>query len=175
MNETTTHDFVGYEYRDIAVRRDMQNLYADGYQNFGWSLENVAALPAGIYSTSMKFKRNRKIRNKAELTRLQRQFDGCVSEIVRMEKSKAAGASIVAYTIGLVGTALLACSTFAFLADMIPLCVVLAIPGFIGWVLPYFSYHATFAKKGEALAPLIDGKYEGIYQLCEKANGLLGA
>ena len=175
MNEAVGKDFIGYEYRDVTVSRDLENMYADGYRNFGWNLEGCSGNTIGLYSITMKFKRDRKIRNKAELTRLQRQFDACISEISGMEKSKVSSASIVAYSIGLGGSAFLAGATFAFLANMIPLCVILAIPGFAGWILPYFCYNNTFAKKNEKVAPLIDVKYDEIYEICEKANGLLGA
>ena len=69
----------------------------------------------------MKFKRDRKVRNKAELTRLQRQFDSCVSEIESLERSKYLRASVFAYIIGVVGTAFMAGSVFAYLADMLVL------------------------------------------------------
>jgi len=175
MSETMNHDFVGYEYKDIIVTRDKENLYADGYQNFGWKLDGAKNPIIGLYSAAMTFKRDRKIRNKAELTRLQRQFDACVSEITNMEKSKTSRASIIAFSIGLLGTAFLAGATFAFLSGMIPLCVVLAIPGFVGWVLPYFCYNNAFSKRCVEIAPLIENKYDEIYEICEKANGLLGA
>jgi len=175
MNESSKNDFVGYEYRDITVTRDKENLYVDGYQNFGWKLEGAKASITGLYSATMTFKRDRKIRNKAELTRLQRQFDACVSEITNMEKSKMSRASIIAFSIGLVGTAFLTGATFAYLANIIPLCIVLAIPGFIGWVLPYFCYNNAYSKKSLKIAPLIENKYDEIYEICEKANGLLGA
>lgn len=29
-------DYIGYEYRNVTVSRDMEPMYADGYQNFGW-------------------------------------------------------------------------------------------------------------------------------------------
>ena len=114
------------------------------------------------------------IRNKAELTRLQRQFDACVNDITSMENSKASSASIVAFSVGIVGTVLLGGATFAYLASMIPLCVVLAIPGFIGWILPYFLHKSTYAKKEAKVTPFIDGKYDEIYEICERASSLLG-
>lgn len=39
-------------------------------------------------SVTLKFKRNRKICNKAELTRLQRNFDACIAEIQSLKTSK---------------------------------------------------------------------------------------
>ena len=173
-NTNADNNFIGYEYRDIAVSRDMESLYADGYQNFGWTLDNASSPFIGLSSVTMKFKRDRKIRNKAELTRLQRQFDACVNEITAMEKSKETSAFIASMTVGLIGTAFLAGATFSYLGGLIVLCVVLAIPGFIGWILPYFLHNSTYAKKAAKITPLVEGKYDEIYEICERANNLLG-
>lgn len=176
MNEAVSgrSNFVGFEYRNITIDRNMETMYADGYQNFGWVLDSTSKPQVGLNSITLKFKRDRKIRNKAELTRLQRQFDACLNEIQGMEKSKAANASIVAFTIGIIGTAFLAGATFSFLGGLIVLCIVLAIPGFIGWILPYFLYNSTYMKKTAQVSPLIDSKYDEIYEVCKRANELLG-
>ena len=167
-------DFVGYEYKEVTILRDMASLYADGYENFGWKQDGVPANSImGPNLVTMKFKRDRKILNKAELTRLQRRFDACVSEIRKMEQSKTAKASIVAFTVGIIGTAFMAASIFVYLGGMILLCVVAAIPAFAGWILPYFLYQAAYAKKTAVVEPLIESKYDEIYEVCEKANGLL--
>lgn len=52
---------------------------------------------------------------------------------------------------GMVGTAFMAGATFAVTArePMIWLCIVLAVPGFIGWVLPYFLYKKLQKRRGE--------------------------
>jgi len=175
MDETTKNSdsFIGYEYRDITVKREIEPMYTDGYTNFGWILEGTSVPIQSIGSVSLKFKRDRKIRNKAELTRLQRQFDACVTEIQRLEFSKVVGASAVAYIIGIIGTAFMAGSVFAYLAGMLPLCVILAIPAFVGWIIPYFCYVSIRQKKTGQVTPLIDQKYDEIYEVCEKANGLL--
>lgn len=175
MNEVTKNEngFIGYEYKDVTVNRAMESVVADGYQNFGWVLEGTDTPIGGVNSVILKFKRDRKIRNKSEITRLQRQFDACVDEIGTLERSKVIGASAVAYAIGVFGTAFMAGSVFAFLAEMLPLCIVLAIPAFVGWVIPYFCYVRINKKKTEQITPFIDGKYDEIYSVCEKANGLL--
>lgn len=176
MNENTItgDNFVGYEYKSITVDCDMESMYADGYQNFGWMLKNTSNSQAGINTIAMKFKRDRKIRNKAELTRLQCQFDACCSEITRMKKSKNSHALTIALIVGLIGTAFLAGATFAYLGGLIVLCIILALPGFIGWVLPYFLYHSTYAKQAAKVDPLIEKKQDEIYEVCERANALLG-
>ena len=177
MSEVTRKEgnYVGYEYKDVTVNRDMESVYADSYTNFGWELEGTSTPLGSVNSVTMKFKRDRKLRNKAELTRLQRQFDSCASEIVALERSKTVGASTVAYIIGVIGTAFMAGSVFAVTATNanIPLCIILAIPGFIGWILPYLCFRRISKNKTEKVIPLIDGKYDEIYEVCEKANLLL--
>jgi len=170
-----SRDFVGYEYKDITVQRSMESVYADGYQNFGWKLEEKSGVVTGINSSCLKFKRDRKILNKAELTRLQRQFDACVGEIVALEKSKTANATIAALIIGLIGCAFLAGSVFAVTAEPpnILLCIIFGLPGIVGWIFPYFVYKAMSLKRIQKVEPLIDLKYDEIYEVCEKASGLL--
>jgi len=177
MHEMNNNEnsFIGYEYKEITVEREMESVVADGYQNFGWIPEQAYAPVMGLTGSTMKFKRDRKIRNKMELTRLQRQFDACVNEIVGMERSKAASASVTSFTVGIIGTAFMAGSVFAIVATppLVPLGIVLAIPAFIGWALPYFLYKMAYAKKAAKVTPLLDSKYDEIYAICERANGLL--
>ena len=48
MKDTpNTASFIGYEYKSLTVNRRMESVYADGYQNFGWKLEDVSAPPDG--------------------------------------------------------------------------------------------------------------------------------
>lgn len=165
--------FVGYEYQEVAVKSGMSSVYADGYENFGWKLENSDFALGKPDYVVMRFKRDRKIRNKPELTRLQRQFDSISSDIVSLESSKRVKASIAAYIVGIVGTAFMTGSVFSITSGMLIPCIILAIPAFIGWLLPYFLYRSIEKKKTVAVTPLIDSKYDELYTVCEKANGLL--
>ena len=113
--------------------------------------------------------------NKAELTRLQRNFEACVREITELEKRKTSAATSAAIAVGVAGTVFMAGSTFAVTAQQphILLCVILAIPGFLGWILPYFLYKRMTKAKTEEISPLIEEKYDEIYEICEKGNRLL--
>ena len=170
MNENS---FIGYEYQDVIAKRGFASVYQDGYENFGWALEGTANSTTKVDSIIMKFKRDRKIRNKAELTRLQRQFNACIVDIQSLEFSKGMKASAVAYAVGVVGTAFMAGSVFAITANLVIPCTILAIPGLIGWIAPYWIYRTISRKKTEEINPLIDQKYDEIYSVCEKASSLL--
>lgn len=169
---TENNGFVGYEYSVVTAKNDLESMIVDGYTNFGWKLENrEAAIYGG--SAQLKFKRNRRIRNKAELSRLQREFDTHIHEIENLEASKNTGAQIAAFTIGFIGTALLAGATFAYLSGLIPLMILLAIPGFIGWALPYFVFTGVRRKMTEKITVVLENQYDATYEICEKANELL--
>jgi len=173
MSENKKNSFVAYEHKEIAVKRELEAIYTDGYPSFGWMPDGRGASTNGLTSVNLKFKRDRKITNREELTKFQREFENCVKEIERMENTKVIVPSIVAYVIGIIGTVCMAGATFAYLAGMITLCIVLSIPGFIGWIIPYFCYLRIKRSKTEQITPLIDQKYDTIYEVCEKATGLL--
>lgn len=177
----TQKNYVGYEYKEITAQDNMVSLLLDGYENFGWELyeslpESGMGGKAGNNSrTIIRMKRDRKIVNKAELTRLQRNFEACVTEIQALEKRKTSMAMVYALVLGIIGTAFMAGSTFAVTAQppYIVLCMILAVPGFLGWILPYFLYKRVQRKETEKVAPLIEAKYDEIYEICEKGNKLL--
>lgn len=183
MNEekNDSYSFVGYEYKQILTDTSKVSFLIDGYKNFGWVVDeniNPGEVPhvsnpyAGVV---LRLKRNRKIINKMELTRLQRNFEFCLKEINHLEKSKASKATICALTVGIIGTAFMAGSVFAVTAEppRLVLCVILAVPAFAGWILPYFLYKNLVNKRTEKVDSLIEEKQDEIFEICEKGNRLL--
>lgn len=180
--------YTGYEYREISVPREYVSLCLDSYPCFGWEPDpnqeqwpargrGIArpGVPGGTEKTALYFRRVRSISNKAELTRLQRNFDSCIAELKALEQSKTTQATIAALVVGILGTAFLAGSTFAAVATppIVWLTVLLAIPGFLGWIFPYFLYRALVRKNTARLEPLMEQKYEEINSICEKGSRLL--
>ena len=164
--------FIAYEYKEVSADPGQISFLIDGYENFGWEVdENAIQYTPEKYpaeggphrkKTVLRLKGNRKIINKMELTRLQRNFEACVAEIENLEKEKTS-------------PAFMAGSTFAVTADppMILLCIILAVPGFLGWIFPYFLYKWGVRRQTERITPLIEEKYDEIYEICEKGNKLL--
>ncbi|MDR1399380.1 MAG: hypothetical protein LBJ41_05615 [Treponema sp.] len=168
--------FVAYEYKTVTTTRGLESIYLDGFQNFGWEPDGsvpFGTAAVGTAAVMLKFRRNRNIKNKAELMRLERQFEDGIQEIGILEKSRTSAANITAITIGIIGTAFMAGAVFAYLAGMVLLMVILAIPGFLGWLFPYFCYTRIKAQRTQNTAPLIDKQYDTVYDLCEKAHALL--
>lgn len=185
LNQTTGKEisFTGYEYKEVVVSPKMERMFSDGYSNFGWKqdysafsamrLDNLVSTFQNFGSVIMTFKRDRKIHNKMEVTRLQRQFESCVSEIEKLERSIVITSSAAAYGIGILGIALLASAVLSYLSGMLVLSILLSIPALIGCIIPYPCYIAIIKKKAIHVEPLIDQKYDEIYEVCEKASALL--
>lgn len=181
FQEKEKRNYVGYEYKEIAADSSMVSLLLDGYENFGWEVNgslsesSMGGKRAAAARTVIRLKRDRKILNKAELTRLQRNFEACVAEIQMLEGRKTSAAAAYAIILGVVGTAFMAGSTFAATAQppQYILCILLAIPGVLGWIFPYFLYKKIVGKQTEKITPLIEAKYDEIYEICEKGNKLL--
>lgn len=167
-------NFVGYEYKEMVTDSSRLSFLLDGYESFGW--EEDGSLTESVQQRAvLRMKRNRKIVNKVELTRLERNFEACVDEIEKLEKAKTSAAAMYAIMLGIIGTAFMAGSTFAVTAQPphYILCILLAVPGFLGWIFPYFLYKKIAGKQKEKILPLIEAKYDEIYEICEKGNKLL--
>lgn len=165
--------FIGYEYQDVTTKNSMVSVYADGYGNFGWQVEETAAAGGrALDSVTLKFKRDRETPNKMELARLQKKFDACISDILSLESSKYMLASAAAYLVGIIGTAFMAASVFFITGGMVLQCALLAVPALVGWLLPYFLYEGIVKKKTEHAAPFIRERYDEIYGICKKGRRL---
>lgn len=165
--------FIGYEYKEIDASGERAAFYLDCYESFGWVLDERTQESAA--KGKLILKRERKIINKMELTRLQRHFEACMDEIRALERSKTTNATIWAIAVGLIGTVFMAGSTFAVVhvPPLWVLSIVLAVPGFIGWALPYFLYKKLAAKWAKVVTELVERKYDEIYEICEQGNKLL--
>ena len=162
--------FMMNEYINVNVKQNLVQLCSNCYKELGWQVINTSS---AVDSVIIKMQRDRKIKNRAALCDLQRKCEGAFSAIEKLERSKTLKAMTISLGIGIVGTAFMAGSVFAYLASMIPLCILLAIPAFIGWALPYFFYNKIFIETSTKVNVMIDHNYDVIYDACEKARHLL--
>lgn len=167
--------FVGYEYKEISADGERAAFCLDCYESFGWVLDERTSENGSVEKGKYLLKRERKIINKMELTRLQRHFEACMDEITALERSKTSNATIWAIVVGLIGTAFMAGATFAavHVPPLYVLSTILAVPGVIGWVLPNFIYKKLAAKRIRVVSELVEQKYDEIYEICEQGNKLL--
>ena len=173
MDRVSSNDFATYDYMEICAEESKLSFLVDCCKCFGWRLDENPGSEQS-YRGRTRMKRDRKIINKAELTRLQRNFESCAEEIDKMEKAMVSRAQMAAIALGVIGTVFIALSVFAVTADPphIVLTVLYAIPGFAGWISPYFVFRKVAVSQREKLLPLIEQKREEIDVLCEKGNRL---
>ena len=166
----TSNKFMMNEYIEVTVKQNLVKLCCDCYKELGWHVINTSSV---VDSITLKMQRDRKIKNRAALCDLQRKCEEAFTSIEKLEKAKTGKAMAMSLGIGIVGTAFMAGSTFAYLASMIPLCIILAIPAFVGWALPYFLYKKIYNETSTKVNVMIDHNYDVIYNSCEKASHLL--
>lgn len=164
-------NYVAYDYHEIKAPENQISFYLDCYESFGWEIDDRTQYRHG----ALMLRRDRKLANKTELTRLQRHFEACMEEITALEASKTRKATMYSLSVGILGTVFMAGSVFAATAAQ-PiwwLCAVLALPAFAGWGIGPVLYKKLSARRNVEVSTLIDNKYEEIYQICEKGHGLL--
>lgn len=178
--------YTGYEYREITVPEAYASLCLDSYPCFGWEPDPNKPAPAAVSRftagkqrrqrwTTLAFRRERTLANRVELTRLQRHFDSCVGELTSLERAKHSRPAAAALGVALAGTVFMAGSTFAVVADppIVWLCILLAVPGFAGWIAPSFLYRALCRRETARIEPLMEQKWDELHTVCEKGSRLL--
>lgn len=174
-SKTLPKDYKSYDYKQLTVKETELSFCIDCYENFGWVLDENKPPHTERGQSRIFFKRDRKFVNKAELTRLERNFDACLAELNEMERSKTSVPTVWALSCALAGTVLLAGSVFAVTAEppIVWLCALLGVPGVLGWILPYFIYRQGAARQVKKVTPFIEAKYDEIEAICAKGYSLL--
>ena len=103
-------EFESFDYTKVTVAENQMSQYMDGYEHFGWKVDFNVPIEKGMGKVTIHLKRSRTVLNKMELTRLQRHFEACMSEIVALENSTESFAMIAALTSGVSGCAFITCA-----------------------------------------------------------------
>ena len=168
-----------YDYLSYDVKKEMENVYIDIFKNLGWEFigSEIGILNTGInINTKLNFKRDRKIAHKTELNSIKTEIEQCFFNIEKLTKNKYILPSIYAYSIGILGTILVALSVFAvtgYLNLNMIFSTLLGIIGIALWIPPYFLYKNVLKEQDLKARPLIDNEYDKIDELCNKANKLI--
>ncbi|MGN0820020.1 MAG: hypothetical protein ACI4M6_06530 [Christensenellaceae bacterium] len=169
-------DFVSYEYTTKAVKAKDQTRAMDMYESFGW--EVTATTPTSIDGVTLSLKRDRKLKHKQELNKLERQAEELFEIINRQNGAKTLGATIFAFTFGAIAALIFGgglCLTM-LITNNIPALIggiLLGVVGIILCVVNYPIYKKLSAKKTKQLLPVIDDNEEKLANLLEKGNELL--
>lgn len=166
------NNFIAYEYLEQRIPKTMQNAYLDGYTNFGWTVTDRTP-DIGKNTVTLKLKRDRNLPEKAALNRLQKQFEQEMAAAAAMESSKTSVPTMVALGVGLLGTVFMGGSVFAYIGGLLLISIILAVPGFIGWALGYFSFNWAQTRRTQKLAPVLEQTYDTAADYCKQAFQLM--
>lgn len=188
MKNSVTKDFIAYDYLKLEVLTDLEQLYVDCYQSFGWELTKVLEktkdqdyyINGGILIenplVTLKFKRNRKIKNKAELLKLQKNMEDSFKKIDKLKKEPELVSTMYSLILGIIGMLFIIFSILS-LTSKSPfyiLGVINGIVGAIGFISAFFMYNKKRKQIQEKNEILIEEEYNNIYEHCEKAYNLIG-
>ncbi|MBM6717507.1 hypothetical protein H6B15_12665 [Gemmiger formicilis] len=172
---TDRNPYIGYEYRELTLPDAQASFVLDGYESFGWVPDPNRPARTRGRTVTLYLKRDRRIINRMELTRLQRHFEACLAETRHLGKLPGQGAALGAALLGILATAFVAGSVFAVThtPPLYLLMVLLAVPGFAGWALTPFVYRRLLHARTEKTRPLLEAQYDQMDLLCRKGHDLL--
>lgn len=168
---------ISYDYKTVRVKRDMEVMLTDAYQNLGWEVTNTSMAEGSLTSVNVSFKRDRKIENKAELLKLQSKIDNSLSIIEKLQSKKKNAGVPEGITVGTIGVLAfgggmsmpLTLSGIGFLIGGIALGVVGIGIGLLGWL----THNKIQKKKLAKIEPVMENELDKLSDLCEQANKLL--
>ena len=171
-------NFVMYEYATKSVSVKDQTRAIDMYEALGWEVTSVT--PSTVNGVTISLKRDRKVKHKQELRKLERQAEELLSSIEGLERAKTLSASIFSYTFGIVSSLIFGGGLcLAMLAGgSVPAFAVGILLGLAGIALcavNYPIYKKLTAKKTKQIMPVIDDNEEKLANLLEKIKEHLSA
>ena len=188
MKNSVIKDFVVYDYLSIDVNVEQEQLYVDCYQNFGWEFVSSSGNNQNqdyyvnnpninqINLVHIKFKRDRKIKNKAELLILQKKMESTLKKIDKLIKEPEMISTMYSIIIGIVGLAFFSFGVLSYIASnpIYVLAVLNGIIGIAGFAVAFFINGKVKKQKQEQNELLIEKEYNLIFEYCEKAIKLIG-
>lgn len=164
-----------YEYARTTVSNDLVTVTCDCYENLGWELTGSKMSSAGG-TTALSFRRSRKIKNKAQLVKIQRTMDDLIDSIAGLEGEKTRKATMRAVSLGIVAALVLGvgmCCTMVW--SLMALGIIVGVVGIVGCVAAWLLYRSTVVSETARVTPRIEAAYDSLATACEEAQTVLAA
>lgn len=167
---------ITYDYKTVNVKREMEFMLTDAYEALGWELVCSAMSDSSLLYVSLSFKRNRKIKNKIELHKLQSKIDSTLQKIGVLQTKKSMAGMTPALSIGIGGALVfggglsmaLLLSGIGGLVGGIILCVA----GAAVATTAYPFYKKLSKKQLEKIEPMLETELDNLSDYCEQAANL---
>lgn len=173
-NENNTNETAKiFDYKTIKVKREMETLLCDAYENLGWELSSTTPCETSIFMVNLTFKRPRAVAKKIELIKLQEKLDNTLSTIEQLKAKQKNAGKAEAITVGTIGaltfggglSLTLTLTGTGYLIGGIALGLVGIGIGFLG----YLTYKKLSKSKSQKIQPLLDTELDKLADICEQA------
>ncbi len=166
--------YSSYEYARTTVKADLAQVSVDCYESLGYELTGQRS--AGVSGqVTLSFRRSRKIKGKAQLSKIQREMDDSIAHIAKLEAAKTSKAISQSIGLGIVSALVLGlgmCCTMVW-AQFMVLGIIVGIVGIVGCILTFLKYRNTVTKESARVEPQIEQTYDRLATKCEEAQALL--
>ena len=169
-------EVITYDYKTIRVRRDMETMTTDAYENLGWEFVGSNISGGAVFHINISFKRDRKIAKKPELLKAQEKVDKVLTNIEYLKNKKKTAGLTSGITTGVIGTLALGggmamvlegVGTTAMLAGGIALGVVGIGICALAWLIGKKVKSRQIAK----IDPMLEDEYNKLADICEEIKG----
>lgn len=171
-------DFIAYEYTSKTVKAEEQARIADLYEAFGWEIVSVS--PTALNGVTLSLRRDRKLKHRQELLRLERQAENTLKTIEGLNRSKTLASGIFAYVFGIIAALVLGggmCLVMLHQGQIAAMAggIVLGLAGIVLCAVNYPIYKKLTEKRSARVLPAVDENEEKLAGLLEQGNDLLHA
>lgn len=167
---------ISYDYKTIKVKRSIETLVCDTYENLGWEMTNTSSVEGSIFYVNLSFKRDRKIANKTELLKLQEKADSVIASIEALQNKQKNSGFAEAVTTGTVGAltfggGMSMCLTLSGVGFMIG-GITLGVVGAGICALAYPLFKKLNKKKSSNIQPILESEFDKLADICEQSANL---
>jgi len=168
-------EVITYDYKTVRVRRDMETMTTDAYENLGWEFVGSNVSGGAIFHINISFKRDRKIANKQELLKAQDKVDKVLLNVEYLKNKKKTAGLSSGITTGIIGTLALGggmamviegTGTTAILIGGIALGVVGLGICALAWLIGKKVKNRKIAK----IDPMLEDEYNKLADYCEEVK-----
>ena len=174
--EKIMENTISYDYKTIKVKRSIETLVCDTYENLGWEMTNTSSVEGSIFYVNLSFKRDRKIANKTELLKLQEKADSVIASIEALQNKQKNSGLAEAVTTGTIGAltfggGMSMCLTLSGVGFMIG-GIALGVVGAGICALAYPLFKKLNKKKSSNIQPILESEFDKLADICEQAANL---
>lgn len=165
---------VTYDYKTVTAGAKTAAQIIDIYETLGWELAKQNETFG--YGAVLSFRRDRKIKNREQLNRIQVRLDDALSSTGVLEKEKTRLATAAGISIGTAGTLIFGGGMCLCLLNPVMWSYIVgSVLGVVGGgiaYLAYLAYKKLRKKKTAEMDIAIEKKRDEISRLCEDAQRL---